>query len=408
MKMLHNIQQFLEDLAEVCQAEWGRIFGNTGVLLIFFVAGVGYPLIFNGIYVQENLYDVPVAVVDDARCKESKRFIHKMDATPEIEVRFEAGSMAEAERLMAERKVNGIIHFPSDYGERLAQLETARVGVFCDMSSFLYYKSVFMGANFAMLDEMKQIEFTRYGLTGITGQQANTLVNPVGYDDVKLFVPGGGFTSFLIPALLILVIQQTLFFGVGMLGGAAREEGTQLASIPPRLRRRHHDRVVLGRTMAYIVLYGALVAIDLFLIPRMFNLPHIAQIGQLTLFLLPFLLSVCFLSITCSSLFRHRESGIVTLVFSSIILLFLTGFAWPQSSMPDPWRWLSYLFPSTHAVQGYVRMNSMGATLHEVSFEYLMLWVLTLLYFATACLSVGTGVRRRPRGKPHRSGAQGK
>jgi ABC-2 type transport system permease protein len=91
MKMLHNIQQFLEDLAEVCQAEWGRIFGNTGVLLIFFVAGVGYPLIFNGIYVQENLYDVPVAVVDDARCKESKRFIHKMDATPEIEVRFEAG-----------------------------------------------------------------------------------------------------------------------------------------------------------------------------------------------------------------------------------------------------------------------------------------------------------------------------
>ena len=122
MKMLHNIKQFLEDLAEVCQAEWGRIFGNTGVLLIIFVAGVGYPLIFNGIYTQENLYDVPVAVVDDARCEESERFIHKMDATPEIEVRYEASSMAEAKHLMANRKVNGIIHFPSDYGERLARL----------------------------------------------------------------------------------------------------------------------------------------------------------------------------------------------------------------------------------------------------------------------------------------------
>ena len=394
MKMLHNIKQFLEDLAEVCQAEWGRIFGNTGVLLIIFVAGVGYPLIFNGIYTQENLYDVPVAVVDDARCEESERFIHKMDATPEIEVRYEASSMAEAKHLMANRKVNGIIHFPSDYGERLARLETARVGVFCDMSSFLYYKSVFMGANFTMLDEMKQIEFTRYGLTGITGEQANTLVNPVGYDDVKLFVPGGGFTSFLIPALLILVIQQTLFFGVGMLGGAAREEGAELSAVPARLRRRHYDRVVLGRAMAYTVIYSALVAVDLFLIPRLFNLPHIAQVDQLALFLLPFLLSVCFLSISCASLFRHRESGIITLVFSSIILLFLSGFAWPQSSMPDFWRHFSYLFPSTHAVQGFVRMNSMGATLHEVSFEYLMLWALTLVYFVTACLSVGSGVRR--------------
>lgn len=394
MKMLHNIKQFLEDLAEVCQSEWVRIFGNTGVLLIIFVAGVGYPLIFNGIYTQENLYDVPVAVVDDARCEESERFIHKMDATPEIEVRYEASSMAEAKRLMADRKVNGIIHFPSDYGERLARLETARVGVFCDMSSFLYYKSVFMGANFTMLDEMKQIEFTRYGLTGITGEQANTLVNPVGYDDVKLFVPGGGFTSFLIPALLILVIQQTLFFGVGMLGGTAREEGAELSAVPARLRRRHYDRVVLGRAMAYTVIYSALVAVDLFLIPRLFNLPHIAQVDQLALFLLPFLLSVCFLSISCASLFRHRESGIITLVFSSIILLFLSGFAWPQSSMPDFWRHFSYLFPSTHAVQGFVRMNSMGATLHEVSFEYLMLWALTLVYFVTACLSVGSGVRR--------------
>lgn len=397
MKILHNIKQYLEDVVEVCTTELDRIFGNRGVIMIFFVAGIGYPLLFNFIYSKENLDNVPVAVVDDAQCAESQRFVHKLEATPEVEVRYECGSMAEAERLMAQRKVNGIVHFPSDYGERLARLETARIGVFCDMSSFLYYKSVFMGANFAMLDEMKQIEFTRYGLTGITGEQANTLVTPVAYDDVKLFVPGGGFTSFLIPALLILVIQQTLFFGVSMLGGAAREDGLELAAIPRRLRRRHHDRVVVGRSMAYILLYSALIAIDIFLIPRLFNLPHIAHIDQLALFLLPFLLSVCFLSITCSSLFRHRESAIVTLVFSSIILLFLTGFAWPQTSMPDLWRRLSYIFPSTHAVQGFVRMNSMGATLHEVSFEYLMLWVLTAVYFITACLSVGARVHAHAR-----------
>ncbi len=393
MKFLHNVKTYLEDLVEVCSMELNRIFSNKGVVMVFFVAGIGYPLLFNFIYVKENLENVPVAVVDNAKCIESQRFVHKLEATPEVEVRYECGSMAEAERLLAERKINGIIHFPSDYGDRLARLETARIGIFCDMSSFLYYKSVFMGANFAMLDEMKQIEFTRYGLTGITGEQANALVTPVAYDDVKLFVPGGGFTSFLIPALLILVIQQTLFFGVAMLGGGAREDGTELIAIPRRLRHGHYDRVVVGRSMAYITLYSALIAINLFLIPRLFNLPHIAHIDQLALFLLPFLLAVCFLSITFSALFRHRESAIVTLVFSSIILLFLTGFAWPQSSMPDIWRRLSYIFPSTHAVQGFVRMNSMGATLREVGFEYLMLWALTVVYFITACFSVGSRIR---------------
>lgn len=388
MKLLNSIKQYFIDLVEVCGIELRRIFGNVGVVLVFFVAGLGYPLIFNLIYQKENLENVPIAVVDEARCDASRRFIHKVDATPELAVCYECNSIAEAKHLMEQRKVNGIIHFPSDYGKRLASMQQATISLFCDMSSFLYYKNLFMGSNFAMLDEMKQIQFERYGLMGITGEQANELVTPIDYDDVKQFVPGGGFTSFLIPALLIMVIHQTIFFGVGMLGGNAREDGTAVSIIPERLRRRRYDRVVLGRALAYLLIYIVLVAIDLFLIPVMFNLPHIGHLSDLVLFFLPFLLAAIFFAITCSVFVQTRESGIVSLVFFSIVLLFLSGFAWPHCSMPDFWRYFSYLFPSTHAVQGFIRINTMGANLQEVRFEYIMLWLQTVVYFLTACGAV--------------------
>lgn len=379
-KIIRHIKQFLTDLAEVCTIELRRIFSNPGVLMVFFIAGIGYPVLFNLIYQKENLENVPVAVVDEAQCTESRRFIHKLSATPEVEVRYRCGSMDEARRLMEQRQVNGILLFPKDYGEKLTSLQQARIGVFCDMSSFLYYKNVFMSSNFVILDEMKHIELTRYELSGTTGQQADDMVTPVGYDDVKLFVPGGGFTSFLIPALLVLVIHQTLFFGIGMLGGQAREEGTSISCIPHRLRRRHTSRVIWGRALAYMLIYVALMSIVLFLIPHLFNLPHIGRTSDLVLFFLPFLLSTIFLSMACSHFVRTRESGIVSLVFFSIILLFLSGFAWPQCSMPTCWRLLSYIFPSTHAIQGFVRINSMGATLDHVRFEYLMMWGLTAFY----------------------------
>lgn len=388
MKLLNSLTSYLSGVAEVCTRELRRVFSNSGVLLIFFVAGLGYPILFNLIYEKENLENIPVAVVDDSKSVESRRFIHKCDATPEVQIRYHCNSIEEARRLMDQRKVNGIIYFPADYGEKLAKLEQTRICLFCDMSSFLYYKSVFMGANFTMLDEMHNIEYVRYGMTGITGVQASDLVTPVAYDDVKLFVPGGGFTSFLIPALLILVIHQTLFFGLGMVGGSAREDGTEVTIIPERYRRRRYDIVVVGRVMAYMLIYLVLVAIDLFLIPVLFELPHIGQFSHLVLFFLPFLLSTICFAITCSCWTKTRESGIVTMVFFSIILLFLSGFAWPQCSMPTFWRLFSYIFPSTHAIQGYVRINSMGATLREVQFEYLMLWGLTAFYFLTACLSI--------------------
>lgn len=405
MKLLNNIKQYLTDIAEVCSSELKRVFSNNGVLLVIFVAGLGYPIIFNLIYHKENLEDVPVAVVDLSHSEESQRFIHKADATPEIDVRYHCCSMEEAQHLMEKRLVNGILLFPEDYAEKLARRETARIGVFCDMSSFLYYKSVFMGSNFAMLDEMRHIELQRYGMTGITGEQAHDLVTPVDYDDVQLFVPGGGFTSFLIPALLILVIHQTLFFAIGMVGGTAREEGMELAFIPERLRNRRCGRVVLGRGLAYFLIYIGMVAVDLFLIPVMFNLPHVGRASTLILFFLPFLLATICFSISCSCLVKTRESGIVSAVFFSIILLFLSGFAWPPCSMPDFWRYFSYLFPSTPAIQGFVRINSMGAALQEVRFEYLMLWIQTAFYFLTACASVVYTAKRNERAKGSKASA---
>ena len=73
-------------------------------------------------------------------------------------------------------------------------------------------------------------------------------------------------------------------------------------------------------------------------------------------------------------------------VFTSVPLLFLSGISWPGAAMPTFWKYFSYIFPSTFGINGYVRINSMGATLNEVSFEYQALWIQTGFYFITTCL----------------------
>ena len=382
----HNITAGLKDIYDVFTLELYRIFTDGGVMLIFFVGSLIYPLIFGAIYKHECIQNLPVAVVDDSQSASSQRFIHKLDATPEVNVDFHCNTLAEAESLMRQRKVNGIVYFPNDYSDRLAKGETARLCLFCDMSSFLYYRSVFTGASSVMLDEMKHIELERYAMAGVTGQDAETAITPVPYEDVKLFSPAGGFTSFLVPALLALVIHQTLFLGIGILSGTAREEGQTVAIVPERLRNRSVYRVVMGRSLAYMMIYIPLVAIDLVLLPRVFGLPHIGRLGDLCLFFLPFLLATISFSMTVGSFVRQRDTGILVCIFFSVVLLFLSGVVWPRSNMPLFWKYFSYLFPSTHGIQGFVRINSMGAHLKQVQFEYQMLWVQAGIYFLTTCL----------------------
>lgn len=88
---------------------------------------------------------------------------------------------------------------------------------------------------------------------------------------------------------------------------------------------------------------------------------------------------------TASIAIRNRETCMLLFVFTSVPLLFLSGISWPGSAMPSFWKYFSYLFPSTFGINGYVRINSMGATLNEVAFEYRALWMQTGIYFLTTC-----------------------
>ena len=380
----------LSDIWLVFSTEVRRVFNDKMVLLIFFIAPLLYPLIFCYMYSNENLQHLPVAVVDEARCEASHRFVQKLEATPELTVAYRPATLAEARRLLEEHRVRGIFYFPRDFNTRLASLQTARIVVFADMSSFYFYKAVLAGGNAVLIDEMHTIELQRYEASGLTATEAGIQMQPVAMENVTAFNPTGGYGSFFLPALLLLVIHQTLFLGICILCGDANENARSLRLIPPRLRLgRSVHRVIFGRSLCYILIYVPICLLDLWLIPHLFHLPQLGNISTLLMFLLPLLLAVVFFAMTVGNVFvQQKISPMLCFVFLSLVLFFITGMVWPQSNMP---RWiyaLSQLFPSTPGVQGFVKISSMGATLAEVKYEYLLLWLQTAVYFATASLSL--------------------
>lgn len=390
MKRLYT---YLKDIWYTFCLELHRIFNDTGVLVIFFAAGLLYPLLYSSIYHKNNLEDVPVAVVDEDDSADSRRFINKLDATPDVKVAYHCVTMSEAEKLFRQHKVHGVIYFPNDYSSKLANLEQAYMSLYCDMSSFLYYRSVYMGTNFVMLDEMKSIGIKRYNLKGMNGEDAAKLVEALPYEGVDLFLSSQGFSCFLLPAILILILHQTLVIGVAMLCGTAYEEGKHF--LPKRLRHRGVHRVVLGRSTAYLVIYAGLAAYGMILIPHLFHLPQMASVTTLFYFALPFLLATTFFALTIGNFIRNRETGVIYLAPLTVILLFISGFAWPQSNVPLFWQWVGYIFPSTFAIKGYVSINTMGATLAQIRPLLVGLWVQAGAYFLTAILAIKWSRSRR-------------
>ena len=328
--------------------------------------------------------EVPAAVVDASNSTLSRNYLRLVDANAGVHIQSYCADMEEAKLLLKENKVYGIIYIPATFSKDIATGKQTTVSLYCDMSGMLYYKSLLVASTNASLSVNKQIKIQRMANT--TQRQDEVSTAPITYEDVSLFNPQDGFASFLIPAVLILIIQQTLLLGIGLSAGTAREKNLFRDLIPLKRQYQGTLRIVLGKSAAYLLIYALVSAYILCLVPKMFSLVQIAQPMTLLAFVLPYLLACIFFAMTCSIFIHHRESCMMIYVFTSVPLLFISGISWPGASIPLFWEIFSWLFPSTFGINGFVRINTMGATLYDVKTEYAALWLQACIYFVTTCL----------------------
>lgn len=367
----------------VMASELRKVLGDTGVLVFFFAVPLLYPLLYAYLYNQEVVRDVPVVAVDECRSATSREFLRKSDATPDLRIISYCADMEEARELIRRHKAYGIIHVPDEFSRKLVDGNQATVNLYCDMSGLLYYKSLLSGCTQVSLSMNKDIKFER--LSGLSDREKETTAKPIEYEYVAMFNPQNGFCSFLIPAVLILIIQQTLVLGITLITGTGIERRRKGLSVPD-YENAGPLAVLTGKGICYFGIYSAVGMYLLCIVPMLFKLPQLWLPGNLLMFMVPFLLACVFFAITISFFVRDRESCFLLFVFISVPLLFMSGISWPTSNIPSFWRAISQFFPSTFGVNAFVKISSMGATIRQVRHECMALWIQAGAYFMASLL----------------------
>jgi ABC-2 type transport system permease protein len=227
----------------------------------------------------------------------------------------------------------------------------------------------------------------RQGLLNDMGEVASGL--NVSVIDSQAFILGDvtqGFASFVIPGVLILIIQQSMILGIVMLCGTSRDRRRQNKGIDALAIKAPIGATILGKMLCYVVIYTPLTIYMLHFVPLMFGLPHVGNVVDIMLFVVPFLTASAFMGMVLQWFVSERETSFLVIVFTSLIFLFLSGLTWPRYAMDFPWQQLSALIPATWGVEGFVNINTNSATLTHVSTPYIALWLLTATYFVIAYL----------------------
>lgn len=394
MRILSTIKTFLADILCTACAEARAIIRDEGVLLFVVVVPLFYPILYSWIYNNEVTHEVPVAVVDASHSSTSREFVRRYDASPDVRVAYFCNSLDEARRLVASQDINGIVYLPEDMDTRLNRMQPATVSIYCDMSLMLAYKAIYTTATSVAGIMNSRIQIRLSG--NATDREDQISTQPLKYEEVPMFNPTGGYGNFILPGVLALILQQTLLLGIGMLYATRNERRQPFA--PACGTAVGHAfgwfRLMTGRTLCFLLLYSMLTAYVLLAIPKMFSFVQLLHPGDLVAFVLPYLLACMFMSMSLGAVLKQREDVMLVVVFTSVPLLFMSGVSWPQSNIPAFWRAAACLFPSTFGIQGFVKLNTMGAVITDIAPECKALWIQAGVYFCIAALLLRRMMRK--------------
>lgn len=378
-----GIKEWLLQTAKVLRREYGMAFSNPGVILFFIALPIAYPLIYAAIYEPEAARDIPVAVVDNCRTAMSRDFVRHADATQAISICGYASDMAEAKKWWKEKKCFGILEIPQDYETRTVRGEQGQINFYSDMSLLLRYRSFLESITELQMEtdaELRNMAMNTLGIGGMaSGGQIDTEAHFLGN-------PKQGFASFVMPGIVVLILQQSMILGICFLAGASEERRRSHGNIDPMAIPASASATVIGKTLCYVSIYMPLSIYILHFIPVIFTFPHIGNLTDALLFILPLLIASSMLGLTMQIMASERESTFIIVVFTSVAFLFLSGLTWPRYAMPYMWQIIGCLIPSTWGVEGFVRIDNNGGSLAQQSEAYLWLWGLSLAYFITAIL----------------------
>jgi len=352
-----------------------RVLADHGVMGLMVLAPFLYGALYPQPYVGQLLRHLPIAVVDHDRTEISRRLISTLDADALLEVAVRADTLAEAQAALFARRVFGIVEIPDGTTRDLLKGDSARLPAYVDSAYFLVYSRTLQGIAESAATLTNALATNDARADG-TGQARLAAASPVAILPVPLFNPTGGYASYVVPAAFILILQQTLLMGAGMLGGVAYETGGAAAR-----RARGTPAAVLGHALAHLILYLPALCLYLVILPHVYGFSVLGRLPDLFAFAFLLLLATSFMGQAAGAWFMHRETAVILFLATSLPQFFLVGVSWPREAIPPVMRAIGHIFPSETGIDGMVRINQMGASLAEVAHDALPILVLAVVYF---------------------------
>ncbi len=380
--MMYRIGQFFR----IALTEWKTMLRDPACMLIVIVGVVLYSFYYPFPYIHKVANKAPVAIVDLDRSAMSRELIRMASSMQEDSVIAVYSNERDAERALANEEIYGFMKIPKGMEADLRKGNNVSVGVYTHGAFILLYGNVATAFATAAGTMGATVQVKRIVASGKNLAEAKAIRDPIPTRFFRMFNQSGGYGIYAVSAVLMIILQQTCLIGIGVMGGPRKNrhfrllKGCEETENAPLLLR------YFGRSTAFILHYLAALFFYKLVIYHIFDFPDRGDMWLVLVFGIFFFGATVNMGMWMAQFFKHRETALLFFACVPILVLFVSGFSWPQGNMPTWLRIAGAFFPSTYAIPAWLKIQNIGASFTEVAPNLLRLFEQSVFYLVLGLL----------------------
>lgn len=330
---------FLRRLIALTRKEFRQLLRDSSNLAIGILLPIILILIF-GYGLSLDVKDAPLAVVLEDASPAAMEAVAGLQLSPFI-APVMLGSMHDAELLMRDRKVDGIVRIPSDFSRRLAAGDA-------------HIELLVHGADAARASSI--LAYTGGALNQWSARQADRAGKPgapaigaVALEQRIWFNAANTSTWYLVPGLIVLIMTLVGAFLTALVMAREWERGTLEALFVTPVRP---VEILLAKIIPYFTVGMGGLVLCLLAARFLFAVPMVGSLPVLVFSSMLYLLVAVGIGLVISSVTKNQFlASQVALISSFMPSLMLSGFLFDLRNVPTAIRVVGQALPATYFME---------------------------------------------------------
>ncbi len=389
----------LDNIKKIFKKEFMTVLTDEETKLIMVGAIFLYGLFYLIPFHNQETRNLPIGVIDNDNSTLSREFTRDLNAHRNVNVVEYLYNIDDAKEEFYKNNIKGFILIPKDFEKDVKRGNPSNIAAYTDSSFLIIYKQIASAVGETANYFSNALEIGTLLKKGVNKDKALSIVAPIDFIQNPLYNPIGSYQNYIYPMILIIVLQQTMLIGIGMINGLQNEmmKGTKINEGGKIVYKKidtiseyskNSVEIVLGKACAYALLYFIYALMYFLLFPTFGVYDMSYNIIPMLMLLIPYLFACAFVGIGLTYFCPRREDVLILMIPTSVPFIFLPGFVWAKEAIPPLLHFISEFVPFEPAADGLVKVNQMGATFSQVLPDFWILIGLCIIYFLFANFTI--------------------